>query len=182
MDFLYLHFSFSAISEHSWFVSLAFLEIPFPTENVPPRLEQIGAKNNSFGTNSLAICQQKYTSTSTMAMLKEFDNRNTSAQVYWHCSENRNTPKAKTFQLATVEQFSVEIHHFSMSSFRFVTGTDFVSSMGPPDQFPGLKGDKANGCMKDKANHARQVNCCPFFFDNFCIQKIKRHILEPSTG
>jgi len=40
---------------------------------------------------------------------------------------------------------------------RFVTGTDFVSSMGPPDQFPGLKGDKANGCMKDKANHARQV-------------------------
>ena len=40
---------------------------------------------------------------------------------------------------------------------RFVTGTDFVSSMGPPDQFPGLKGEKANGCMKDKANHARQV-------------------------
>ena len=29
--------------------------------------------------------------------------------------------------------------------------------MGPPDQFPGLKGEKANGCMKDKANHARQV-------------------------
>ena len=32
-----------------------------------------------------------------------------------------------------------------------------MSSMGPPDQFPGLKGEKANGCMKDKANHARQV-------------------------
>lgn len=41
---------------------------------------------------------------------------------------------------------------------RFVTGTDFVSSLGPGDQFPGLKDlDKANGCMKDKKNHARQV-------------------------
>ena len=67
-------------------------------------------------------------------------------------------------------------NHFS--SFRFVTGTDFVSSMGPPDQFPGLKGDKANGCMKDKANHARQVN----FWDNFCIQKIKQHLLEQAKG
>jgi len=40
---------------------------------------------------------------------------------------------------------------------RFVTGTDFVSSMGPGAEYPGLKGDKANGCIKDKRNHARQV-------------------------
>ena len=65
----------------------------------------------------------------------------------------------------------MEIHHFSMSSFRFVTGTDFVSSMGPPDQFPGLKGDKANGCMKDKANHARQVNFCLSFFVTFVSRR-----------
>ena len=43
---------------------------------------------------------------------------------------------------------------------RFVTGTDFVSSLGPGNEYPGLKlreGKVANGCMKDKANHARQV-------------------------
>jgi len=38
---------------------------------------------------------------------------------------------------------------------RFLTGTDFVSSLGPPDDFPGLINGK--GCMKDKKNHARQV-------------------------
>jgi len=41
---------------------------------------------------------------------------------------------------------------------RFITGTDFVSSIGPGNEYPGLKDlDKANGCVKDKANHARQV-------------------------
>lgn len=39
---------------------------------------------------------------------------------------------------------------------RFITGTDFVASMGEPDEFPGLK-ENPTGCMKDKANHARQV-------------------------
>jgi len=41
---------------------------------------------------------------------------------------------------------------------RFITGTDFVSSIGAGSEYPGLKDlDKANGCVKDKANHARQV-------------------------
>ena len=40
--------------------------------------------------------------------------------------------------------------------FRFITGTDFVSSLGQPAEYPGLK-EKPNGCMKDKAGHARQV-------------------------
>lgn len=46
-----------------------------------------------------------------------------------------------------------------MLPFRFVTGTDFVSSMGRPEQFPGLRQFKSppTGCMKDKANHARQL-------------------------
>jgi len=39
---------------------------------------------------------------------------------------------------------------------RFLTGTDFVASMGEPDEYPGLK-TKPSGCLKDKANHARQV-------------------------
>ena len=42
---------------------------------------------------------------------------------------------------------------------RFVTGTDFVASEGPPEHFPGLQQYKypPSGCMKDKPNHARQV-------------------------
>lgn len=36
-----------------------------------------------------------------------------------------------------------------------MTGTDFVSSLGTPEAYPGLW-EKPNGCMKDKANHARQ--------------------------
>ena len=37
---------------------------------------------------------------------------------------------------------------------RFLTGTDFVSSFGSKEKFPGL--GKGNGCVKDQANHARQ--------------------------
>jgi len=42
---------------------------------------------------------------------------------------------------------------------RFLTGTDFVSSMGPPGKWPGLSQFKSppTGCMKDAANHARQL-------------------------
>jgi len=42
---------------------------------------------------------------------------------------------------------------------RFVTGTDFVASFGDAESYPGLKEYKfpATGCVKDKANHARQV-------------------------
>ena len=42
---------------------------------------------------------------------------------------------------------------------RFLTGTDFVSSMGEPMKYPGMKKfkEKPTGCMKDEANHMRQV-------------------------
>ena len=42
---------------------------------------------------------------------------------------------------------------------RFLTGTDFVSSMGEPMKYPGMKTFKhpPSGCMKDEANHRRQV-------------------------
>lgn len=44
---------------------------------------------------------------------------------------------------------------------RFITGTDFVASLGTSEKFPGEKtcstGACPSGCMKDKANHARQV-------------------------
>ena len=38
---------------------------------------------------------------------------------------------------------------------RFVTGTDFVSSYGSAEDYPGQGANR--GCMKDKKNHARQV-------------------------
>ena len=42
---------------------------------------------------------------------------------------------------------------------RFITGTDFVASMGPPTKYPGLRQFKnpPSGCLKDKANHGRQL-------------------------
>merc|ERR1712154_93246 len=60
---------------------------------------------------------------------------------------------------------------------RFITGTDFVNSLGPPEIYPGLKkreGKKPNGCMKGKANHARQVtdtSAINMFFDDEAFQK-----------
>ena len=60
------------------------------------------------------------------------------------------------------------------SRLRFVTGTDFVSSLGTPEAYPGLK-EKPNGCMKDKANHARQqtdTSTINMFFNDMAFQKI----------
>jgi len=57
---------------------------------------------------------------------------------------------------------------------RFVTGTDFVSSLGTPEAYPGLK-EKPNGCMKDKANHARQqtdTSTFNMFLNDEAFQKI----------
>merc|ERR1719273_628128 len=53
----------------------------------------------------------------------------------------------------------VYLELFERRSDRFVTGTDFVSSEGEPDEYPGLKEfkDPPSGCMKDEANHRRQV-------------------------
>jgi len=50
---------------------------------------------------------------------------------------------------------AIYLELFHNHSDRFLTGTDFVSSMGPADDYPGLVSGK--GCMKDKRNHARQV-------------------------
>ena len=51
---------------------------------------------------------------------------------------------------------AIYLELFHTHSTRFVTGTDFVSSLGPADRYPGLL-EKGRGCMKDKKNHARQV-------------------------
>ena len=45
------------------------------------------------------------------------------------------------------------LHKFSD---RFVTGTDFVASNGAPQKYPGLR-NPPKGCVKDEANHARQM-------------------------
>jgi hypothetical protein len=60
---------------------------------------------------------------------------------------------------------------------RFVTGTDFVSSMGEPDLYPGLKKFKfpPSGCMKDEANHRRQVtdtSSVNIFFNDDVFRKV----------
>ena len=55
--------------------------------------------------------------------------------------------------------FVIYLELFEKFPERFLTGTDFVSSMGTPDEYPGLKEFKfpPSGCMKDEANHKRQV-------------------------
>ena len=60
---------------------------------------------------------------------------------------------------------------------RFLTGTDFVSSMGEPEDYPGLQRfkDPPSGCMKDQANHKRQVtdtSAVNIFFDNNVFKKV----------
>ena len=56
---------------------------------------------------------------------------------------------------------------------RFVTGTDFVSSFGSGEDYPGI--NKRKGCVKDKKNHARQVtdtSSINMFFNDEAFQKI----------
>ena len=60
---------------------------------------------------------------------------------------------------------------------RFLTGTDFVSSMGSPEEYPGLQSfkDPPSGCMKDQENHRRQVtdtSAINIFFNDEVFQKV----------
>eukprot|EP00090_Calanus_glacialis_P039043 TRINITY_DN67_c0_g1_i1.p1 TRINITY_DN67_c0_g1~~TRINITY_DN67_c0_g1_i1.p1 ORF type:complete len:574 (-),score=93.39 TRINITY_DN67_c0_g1_i1:129-1850(-) len=57
---------------------------------------------------------------------------------------------------------------------RFLTGTDFVSSTGPANEYPGLL-EKGRGCVKNKKNHARQVTdtgAINMFLNDEAFQKI----------
>lgn len=57
---------------------------------------------------------------------------------------------------------------------RFLTGTDFVSSLGQANQYPGLL-EVGRGCMKTKKNHARQVTdtgAINMFLNDEAFQKI----------
>ena len=56
---------------------------------------------------------------------------------------------------------------------RFLTGTDFVASLGQKHLYPGTM--KKNGCMKDIPNHARQLtdtSSINMFFDDDTFRKI----------
>lgn len=56
---------------------------------------------------------------------------------------------------------------------RFLTGTDFVASMGQKHLYPGTM--NKNGCMKDIPNHARQLtdtSSINMFFDDETFRKI----------
>merc|ERR1711892_1632711 len=68
---------------------------------------------------------------------------------------------------------AIYLEMFHSHADRFITGTDFVSSTGPPDQYPGLV--KGKGCVKDKKNHARQVTdtgAINMFLNDEAFQKI----------
>ncbi len=59
----------------------------------------------------------------------------------------------------------------------YYVGTDFVSSTGEPSKYPGLRAYKnpASGCMKDEANHARQVtdtSSINIFLDDEAFRRI----------
>jgi len=68
---------------------------------------------------------------------------------------------------------AIYLEMFHANPDRFVTGTDFVSSKGPAADFPGTINGK--GCMKDKANHARQLtdtSAINMFFNDEAFRKI----------
>ena len=59
----------------------------------------------------------------------------------------------------------------------FISGSDFVSSMGQPSLYGGLRAYKnpASGCMKTEDNHARQVTdtgSINIFLDDDSFRKI----------
>jgi len=69
---------------------------------------------------------------------------------------------------------AIYLEMFHKNPDRFITGTDFVNSLGPPNHYPGLK-EKPNGCMKDKKNHAKQVtdtSAINMFFNDETFRKI----------
>ena len=73
--------------------------------------------------------------------------------------------------------FVIYLELFEKYPERFLTGTDFVSSMGEPDEYPGLPTFKKipTGCMKDEANHKRQVtdtSALNIFFNDEAFRKI----------
>jgi len=72
----------------------------------------------------------------------------------WEIHEQR----AKTHGSITgpTHAMAIYLELFHKHSDRFITGTDFVSSFGAPDKYPGTL-EKGRGCVKDKKNHARQV-------------------------
>ena len=60
---------------------------------------------------------------------------------------------------------------------RFLTGTDFVSSVAGPELYPGLKKYNKNptGCIKDEANYRRQVtdtSAINIFFKDDLFRKV----------
>lgn len=73
--------------------------------------------------------------------------------------------------------FTVYLDLFEKFPDRFLTGTDFVSSMGEPKDFPGIMKFKEvpSGCIKDEANYRRQVtdtSAVNIFFNDEAFKKI----------
>ena len=88
-----------------------------------------------------------------------------------HASGSHQTLTGPTYA------FTVYLDLFQKFPDRFLTGTDFVSSMGEPEDYPGMKQFKEvpTGCMKDEANHRRQVtdtSAVNIFFDDDTFKKI----------
>ena len=88
-----------------------------------------------------------------------------------HASGSHQTLTGPTYA------FVIYLKLFKKFPDRFLTGTDFVSSMGEPEEYPGMKRFKEvpTGCMKDEANHRRQVtdtSAVNIFFDDATFKKV----------
>jgi len=88
-----------------------------------------------------------------------------------HTTGSANVIQGPTYAMA------LYLDMFNHYSERFLTGTDFVSSMGQPALYGGLKAykDPPSGCMKDEMNHARQVTdtgSINIFLNNDAFRKI----------
>ena len=96
--------------------------------------------------------------------------------VLWQVSYHWDDQNTKTFLhyiLGPTHAMAIYLEMFHHYADRFVTGTDFVSSFGPKEQYPGTK--PGNGCVKDKKNHARQVtdtSTFAMFLNDEAFQKI----------
>ena len=70
--------------------------------------------------------------------------------------------------------YSKLIEHYTE---KWMTGADFEYPMSPPEEYPGLQRfkEKPTGCMKDEANHARQVtdtSAINIFFNDEVFKKV----------
>lgn len=100
--------------------------------------------------------------------------RNSLHEKYLEYKDQLHMSGSKKALSGPTHAFAIYLELINQHPDRFLTGTDFVASMGDPDEFPGLK-EPPSGCLKDRANHARQVtdtSSINMFLDDVAFRKI----------